>query len=290
MVTFEIGVTKQRHVVHKKLLIKESPYFRAMFEGAWKESTSTKPIAFPEVPEKVFAEFVSWLYFRRPLEWNLTWKHWEECFQCVGKCEGPLTHQTDNPVEDLEDLTPEQDADVEKIIETAMARPGLIRMYIFADQFDVPTFREDIINTAWHRWHKKPTIISYRGIITSYRYLPSSSPMRRLLNDICLQAWPSVRHPSCPFARMIKLKVPSSFWAKILSRNPRSLGSVHYASITSMHKTKLQVAPTGCHKTPGCGALRSQNGRAWRRHGSAKEPSARQKIQIPTRTSEFCRT
>jgi hypothetical protein len=63
IVTLEIGTSKTQYHVHRDLLTRESPYFRAMLGGAWKES-SARPIPVPLADNAIFPSFLDWLYFR----------------------------------------------------------------------------------------------------------------------------------------------------------------------------------------------------------------------------------
>ncbi|KAI4747143.1 hypothetical protein E4T50_02498 [Aureobasidium sp. EXF-12298] len=61
MVTVVVGDSKQPFVLHKGLLCFYSDFFRAAFEGSFKESTERK-IDLPDVGIDVFKAFQVWLY------------------------------------------------------------------------------------------------------------------------------------------------------------------------------------------------------------------------------------
>ncbi|KEQ78320.1 hypothetical protein M438DRAFT_308161 [Aureobasidium pullulans EXF-150] len=64
MVTLVVGKCENVHTVHKDLLCFYSDYFRAAFNGSFKEATEQK-IKLPNVEPEVFETFQVWLYTRR---------------------------------------------------------------------------------------------------------------------------------------------------------------------------------------------------------------------------------
>ncbi|KAF2431833.1 hypothetical protein EJ08DRAFT_165970 [Tothia fuscella] len=64
IVTVEIGPDREAFHVHKDLLTACSPYFKAAFEGGFKEAAE-KSIHIDEVTPDIFKEFLDWLYSRR---------------------------------------------------------------------------------------------------------------------------------------------------------------------------------------------------------------------------------
>ncbi|KAH0382040.1 hypothetical protein KCU92_g6635, partial [Aureobasidium melanogenum] len=63
-VTLIVGDEKKPYVVHKDLLCFYSDYFRAAFQGSFKEATERK-VELPGVIKDVFEHFQVWLYTRR---------------------------------------------------------------------------------------------------------------------------------------------------------------------------------------------------------------------------------
>ncbi|KAG9747683.1 hypothetical protein KCU73_g7285, partial [Aureobasidium melanogenum] len=70
LVTLIIGKEKKAYTLHKDLLCFYSDYFRAAFNGSFKEAAERK-LELPDVDEDVFEEFQLWLYTRnlqKPVE------------------------------------------------------------------------------------------------------------------------------------------------------------------------------------------------------------------------------
>jgi hypothetical protein len=63
-VTIEVGPEKKVYVMHKDLLVFYSDYFRAAFNGTFKEATEGK-ISLPDEREDVFDIFNHFIYSRR---------------------------------------------------------------------------------------------------------------------------------------------------------------------------------------------------------------------------------
>lgn len=65
LVTIDVGIdVKQAFHIHKGLLISESPYFKAAFEGEFCEAIE-KRIHIADISPARFQDFMDWLYFRK---------------------------------------------------------------------------------------------------------------------------------------------------------------------------------------------------------------------------------
>jgi hypothetical protein len=62
-VTLIVGKEKKAYILHKNLLCLYSDYFRAAFNGQFKEATERK-LELPDVETSLFDEFQVWLYTR----------------------------------------------------------------------------------------------------------------------------------------------------------------------------------------------------------------------------------
>ena len=202
LVTLEVGPSKQKHVVHKDLLTAESPYFRAMFEGQWKESSLQQPAALPTANEHVFPRFLNWLYFR-----SVTLSmHSEICLACDGDCDWDRDLPDETSYE-LGTLTADEDAKLESLIATPI-KHSPVHLYILADQFDVPALRKDIINGLWAKHAQGSRGLAYREIIACWRQLPSTSPLCRLLMGVLINTWVAKDDECCPVERKLRTKLP----------------------------------------------------------------------------------
>lgn len=214
LVTLEVGATKQKHVVHKDLLTKDSPYFQAMFKGPWEEASLSEPANLTMINEKVFPGFLDWLYFRTPLEQiEPRAKSGARCTVCKGNCVKQSTGAIKAGLVELEDLTEDEDAECEALItEVLTGSDSLIANYILADQIDIPALRESYVNMVWLADAKNLTFTSYVYTAAIYRALPASSPLCRLVADAAVKYWGVESEHHCRLERKLRSKVPANFW------------------------------------------------------------------------------
>jgi hypothetical protein len=64
MVTVHVGSDKTPFIVHKDLLTSSSPYFKAAFEGKFREATDNS-VPLVDVTPTQFRRFLDWLYFKK---------------------------------------------------------------------------------------------------------------------------------------------------------------------------------------------------------------------------------
>ena len=201
--------------------MKESPYFRARFEGQWKDSSTTQPIALPNAKEAAFKDFVTWLYFRQEPYIIQNKVRNETCVSCNGRCGGKEADRGDAAVSGIDELTEDEDVQVEQLLEGHLNSSGPTALYLFADQFDVPSLREQVINWRWRDVYGNTKMPRYAAIVLTLRHLPPSSPYRRLVTDEC---WQGRKLPTnkpvkvCPFVRLLQLKAPSGLWLALANR------------------------------------------------------------------------
>ncbi|KAF4538908.1 Btb poz domain containing protein [Lasiodiplodia theobromae] len=142
LVTLKVGSEAKRFLIHKDVLSKQSPYFRAALEeGRWKESQDNV-VELDETEPKIFEDFlVEWLY--------------------TGKLD-----------EDLAELT-------------------LIEGYIFADRYDFPRLRFDVIASIHGHYTEEMTddLPSYDAIILAFESLPPRCKLCEFLVDLYGSRW-----------------------------------------------------------------------------------------------------
>lgn len=211
VVTIEVGETKARFAVHKQLLTSSSPYFRSMFDGAWKESShSSVPI--PLADARVFPHFLDWLYSGHINEVDtvpLGTQTGGECAQCGTRCESRIPD--DRSELELEDLSEEDDKYLEDLIETVDDEDIHVDLYLFADKFDVPALREEIVNRYWRRLVSSGAFPTYCPTIKCFRYLPASSKLCRLFVDAFATWWLARNDCICPTEKKLRSKLPKQF-------------------------------------------------------------------------------
>lgn len=91
LVTIEVGPEKKVFHVYKDVLTSASPYFKAAFEGEFREATE-KRIYVEDISTSTFEAFMDWLYFRQLPggnayeETDSDDEEEKECLYCQGKC------------------------------------------------------------------------------------------------------------------------------------------------------------------------------------------------------------
>lgn len=142
LVTLKVGSEAKRFLIHKDVLSKQSPYFRAaLAEGRWKESQDNT-VELDDADPKIFKYFlVEWLY--------------------TGKLDKDLTDTT------------------------------CIKGYIFADRYDFPKLRYDVIARIYGDYAKElpECLPSYDAIILAFESLPARCKLCEFLVDLYGSRW-----------------------------------------------------------------------------------------------------
>lgn len=175
IITIQIG--EERFNIHEGLLIAVSPYFKAAFEGGFKEAKDgVLPVEDVEI--KVMHKFLDWLYY----DWlpDLMEEYWYPREAEEEKENG----------EDGEHAT-ENESPSSRLNKYMKGRPMLLTsLYIFADRFDVPQLRKDIIAVIHkHYGLYKDSLPPYAGIIMAFGNLPASSPLCKVYIDLYAFRW-----------------------------------------------------------------------------------------------------
>jgi hypothetical protein len=175
-VTIEAGKSedKRKFNVHKDLIFAASPSFKATFNGGWKE-TSARSMPRTDMNPKVFAAFLDWLYFRRVPSIKFLCR--QPCLSCGGSCKRPVP---DCQALDFGTVPTEDEARVDAILEQDSSGTAL---YIFADQYNVPSLRERFINEIWGSKAHGGDEPHISGLVIAMENLPANSPLCRLLID-----------------------------------------------------------------------------------------------------------
>lgn len=227
LITLAVGEAQKLHAVHRDLLVAASPYFKAMFSGAWKEcGHPNEPVPLVLADDRIFPHFLNWLYFRR---FNWTGNRVQDSSLCPS-CGHPGCTKTapvcpDNAMDEMSmDLDGDDDEALEAVVDFIDDEACLVHLYIFADRFDVPALREDIINKRWADYIKHPTLKrSYYVPINCFRHLPESSPMCRLVLDMFVNEWQADNdyNSACSMELRLRSKLPANFMFKLAARQAR---------------------------------------------------------------------
>lgn len=212
----EVGEEQKRFLVHKDLLIHESMYFKAMFAGQWSEASATEPLRLQQADHRIFPIFLDWLYFRR---FPPSTETGGPCNAC-GKdnCKKVSTSTTDYL--DIDTLTDEEDAYFEALINRIDRERWATPLYIFADKFDFPNLREELVTRRWRTHVKHGFRLGYWVAINAFRELPASSPLSRFVIDAYIDGWMAdgSMKQICEMQAKLRAKLPMAFVFKLAAK------------------------------------------------------------------------
>jgi hypothetical protein len=162
IVVVQIG--KERFNVHKDLLVARSPYFKAAFEGRFKEAKDGV-LVLEDVKIEAMKDFLDWLYFGRL---------------------SPVYGEDEEDNDDNDDNEDDRFTTLEAYMEGYRSQ---VELYIFADRFNVPDLRKAIIDAKYDYYKDNDYVPSYKEIITASNALPASSPLCGLYVDLYTLRW-----------------------------------------------------------------------------------------------------
>lgn len=210
-----------------------------MFDGPWKESSSQQPIPLHHADHRIFPYFLDWLYFQRINENELCEDAIasDNCGNCKGACVTPKTPA--KPNFEPEELSREDDARLEAILDDVSEGCQLTALYIFADKFEVPELRQMIIDCHWRTFVIRGYITGYKDIINAFRNLLPSSPLCRYFVAAYASRWRAKSDEVCLTERKLRSKLPASFCfmlAAELSHKADRTTFEHIAPICDFHE------------------------------------------------------
>jgi hypothetical protein len=227
IVTVEIGSEKTPFTVHKDLLTACSPYFKAAFEGPFREARD-KSIPISDVEPKTFQLFLDWLYFRRLPE-DEGHANDDDCSTCGrARCHrwpeddlnrGPSS-KTDR--HRFLPLSKEDDDILEDTIKNESH--NLLHLYVFADRCDVPSLRQAIVDQEWKRFRLGKWTWRWEDIIYALRHLSISTPLCKLLVDEYIEEWTGIGLV-CGLEKRLWQKIPSEFLFAVMMGKARVLAN-----------------------------------------------------------------
>lgn len=154
MVTISIGEDfgeKQDYILPMEYLTSVSPYFENAFKGSFREAVEKK-ISLANVEVETFGIYVEWLNGREIVDSN------GKAF--VG---ASATHDSQQAV--------------------------LLKLYLFADEYDHPQLRRDVLQVFIRHTNKYTHCVEFETISKAYDRLPSNSPLLRFLVDHYAYEW-----------------------------------------------------------------------------------------------------
>ncbi|KAI9681751.1 MAG: hypothetical protein M1829_000496 [Trizodia sp. TS-e1964] len=142
-VTILVGPERCKFLVHKDVLVRKSPYFKAAFDGAFKEADSGT-LSLPEDDVETFRRFISYIYSGLILSDNL-YKY-------------AYLHSTPNILLEF------------------------VRLYILADKFQMPRMKNEVIDAIREVHLESVNLeIHVEAFRLAYENTLRSSPLRKVL-------------------------------------------------------------------------------------------------------------
>ncbi|KAG9831930.1 hypothetical protein KCU98_g13032, partial [Aureobasidium melanogenum] len=145
-VSIFVGPNKEKYTLHKGLLCIYSDFFRAAFEGSFKEAHENK-IELPDVLVDVFEAFQVWLYSRSLRD--------PEDHGDSSTRPQLLTHRT------------------------------LAYLWVFGDKYQIPLLQNDSIDALLEKMDQE-NLFSTIVVDIAYQSTMQGSPLRRFAIDICV--------------------------------------------------------------------------------------------------------
>jgi hypothetical protein len=91
-------------------------------------------------------------------------------------------------------------------------------LYVFADSFDIPLLREQLITQFWIKYSTKQKTPSYLDIVVSFDSLSASSPLWRLLVNASVRNWVATCDNKCAVMHHLRAKVPKDFYFAVAAK------------------------------------------------------------------------
>jgi hypothetical protein len=246
-VTIDIGPDKTPFTAHKDLLIACSPYFKAAFEGSFREAKE-KSIHISDVHPTAFQHFLDWLYFRRLPEFGSKETESEDdeddkddeedaneangedeskgggC-ECRGCQRWPKSMNDDSQSHTHYEhpfivLSEEDDDFLENAIQNDSYE--MLHLYVLADRCDVPLLRQSIIDSERRTFQEDKNYWSWLDTTYAFRNLRTSSSLCKLMIDELVESWSGF--VDCEMDHRLRQKLPADFLYAVMMRQAKAWG------------------------------------------------------------------
>jgi hypothetical protein len=190
MIVVEVGHEHQKYRIYKDLISYYSEYFRNALKEPWREAED-RVVELPDIEPQVFDIFVDWLYSQKVPEKNTHWV-------------APTENMKDNSTEHVQ-----------------MAEILVIKTYVFADRFLVPTFRCAIYNHFAASLIKDCIPPYYEVIIFAFENLTEKSAMLDLLVGIHCAFWDESCDTESNGELELRKDLPTDFLLRVMIRSSK---------------------------------------------------------------------
>ncbi|THZ08703.1 hypothetical protein D6C91_10074 [Aureobasidium pullulans] len=153
-----VGPEKEAYSVHKELLCFYSDFFRAAFNGSFKEAIESQ-IELPDAEISIFEAFQTWLYARTLLNAE----------DPMDKPDRPFYH----------------------------SHPILAKLWIFGDKYQIPLLQNNVIDTMHEKVEKDKLAPSTCVALAYENTLPGSCLRRAVVDIVAHRALLEVQDGAC---------------------------------------------------------------------------------------------
>jgi hypothetical protein len=173
--------------VYRDQLSAVSLYFRGAFEGPFKEATD-RILPLTDVSEQTFRIFLQWTHFQANSQSSAASMRTHDAVlqALMTKLRDETTTIPGIDEKGYHDERKKNDSrwtNPESVVDCQLMRASFLRLYVFADKYDIPQFRDDILTALIaqpHVW-KWPSSPDQDLIEHAYANLPQSSKFIRFL-------------------------------------------------------------------------------------------------------------
>ena len=191
-------------VVHKNVLCEASSYFeKGLATGRWQEG-DTGVVKLSDVEPIVLAAFIDWLYTHSLPDF---WPESGNCSCWRGTC---VTVMSGDEA-DFSEISPEDAHEPRQVL---VEKATAINLYIFADRFDVPELRQQIVDRMWWKIKQAGSYsFSWDVIFYACQELPDHSRLNRLMRDTFVSRF-KLDYIECRNLQALCLLMPPALWVQ----------------------------------------------------------------------------
>lgn len=206
VVTVEVSTDTEREqfIVHKDVLTNCSPYFKAAFEGEFREANE-KSITIPDTKPATFQTFMDWCYFGN-VPVNTANSCWAK--SCMYKKIGKFI-RSDEDEKKHTHLSEATSPKIEDLLDEALASSSypLLELFILADRCDVPSLRRVLTDKIYD----VDAFPIYAHVIRAFTELPHNSTLCQLFIDTYASDWNLGWDETCDIETSLRARLPNAF-------------------------------------------------------------------------------
>lgn len=273
VVAILVGPDKTPFIAHQDLLTSTSPYFKAAFEGKFREA-SDSTIHLADINTVAFKLFLDWAYFKCIPKQTFRRPGKVDCSHCKpfgANCEEQSQKRAEDEPRGFPDLSDDEDKRLENVITNGQWYN--IKLYILADRYNVLCLRRAILDQYWTSWSNGGNL-AIAPLIWALRNLPFNSVFYSLLVDTYVENYDLSRDKNCRTAILLRQNCPPN------SSSPSWLISRRWTSrpTTQEKLSRISAPTTNTHKTKS----QSRHAQAPKKYESRRTYSGSYTVRIST--------